>query len=316
MLARDGELGYGHDPPAGTGMGPVPADGRQTADRRSEDPAVSDTQARRYGQAPPVGHDRSAGRGSIVADDRIVGVENQRAGRIDQLGKALLDLPVGLERAVPVEVIGRHVGVDRDRGPVRQRRQLELRELDDDSVFGRELREPFDQRDADVAAEDGRMGRIGGEQRRGQRRGGGLALRAGDPDRRARAHPQEQVRLAYQGRVAVRIRQIGRDDCPQRRPEAGLGRGEVRVDARRRGDEVRVGPGGGRLDVRTQAQADRPAAQRFDRCRQVGFGPAVVDGDVGARVGEEAGQGDAAAGQTEDGDGAALRGSPTARLRR
>ena len=58
--------------------------------------------------------------------------------------------------------------------------------------------------DADVAAQDRRVDRVGGEDRVRQRRRRRLALGAGDADRRRRAQPEEQVRLGDQrGRRGV-----------------------------------------------------------------------------------------------------------------
>ena len=41
----------------------------------------------------------------IAGDDRVVGVEDQGAVRVDQLGEAPLGGPVALEAAVPIEMV-------------------------------------------------------------------------------------------------------------------------------------------------------------------------------------------------------------------
>ena len=41
----------------------------------------------------------------VAGDDRVLGVEHQRAGRIDPLGQDPLDPPVRVQRAVPVEMV-------------------------------------------------------------------------------------------------------------------------------------------------------------------------------------------------------------------
>ena len=51
-----------------------------------------------------------------------------------------LDPAVRLHGPVAVEVVRRHVRVDGDRGPARQRRQLELGQFDDDAVVRRQFR--------------------------------------------------------------------------------------------------------------------------------------------------------------------------------
>ena len=81
----------------------------------------------------------------VAAHDRILEVEDERAVRIDHLREASLDAPVGLHRAVPVEVVGRDVGVHGNRRPARERRQLQLRQLDHDAVVRRQLRQALDQ---------------------------------------------------------------------------------------------------------------------------------------------------------------------------
>ena len=157
---------------------------------------------------------------------------------------------------MPVEVVGGDVRVDRDGRAARQRRQLQLGQLVDDPVVGRQLGQPLDERDPDVPAEDDRVGRVGGQDGRGQRRGRGLALRPGHADRRRRAQAQEQVRLGHEGR----------DASGRRRARAST---SARSAARRRGSvvgksgvidgevatSVGVRPGRGRVDVRPQREA-------------------------------------------------------------
>ena len=49
------------------------------------------------------------------------------------------------------------MGVDRDVGAARERRQLQLGQLEDDAVVGGQLRQQLDERRADVAAQDDRV---------------------------------------------------------------------------------------------------------------------------------------------------------------
>ena len=95
-------------------------------------------------------------------------------------------------------------------------------------------------------------------------------------------------------------RRCARDDGSQGRPEPRLGRGEVRVDARGSRDQVGPGPGRRGLDrpARARSSTGRPPSDSIAGASSAGR-PAVVDGDPRAGVGEEAGQGDAAPGQTQ-----------------
>ena len=115
-------------------------------------------------------------------------------------------------------MVGRDVRVDRDGGAPRERRQLELGELDDDPVLGGELGQPFDERRADVPAEERRVEGVGREDGVSERGGRRLALRPGHPDRRRGAEPEEQVGL---GRERGRRRVAGgpaRDEPGERGP--------------------------------------------------------------------------------------------------
>ena len=187
-------------------------------------------------------------------------------------------------------MIRRHVRVDRDRRAPRQRRQLQLRELDDDAVVGRQLGQPLDERDPDVAAEDRRVRRARGEERGGQRRRRRLALRAGDADRRRRTEAQEQVRLADErGRGEIAGGPRGPERA-ERGPEAGLGRRVVGVDRRRGHDQRGMPPGRGRVHLGPQAERHVAALEGGDRRPELGRRTAVVDRDPGAGVGQEAGE--------------------------
>ena len=169
MAARDRELGDRHDPAARPGRGRSAAGQRRAGRRRRR------RSSRRRRPTPPA--DRRAPGGTRTAGAVAeAGVRGRRPGpralrtrapsRIDQLGQAALGRPVAGERAVPVEVVGGHVRVDRDRRAARQRRQLELGELDDDAMVRRQLGQPLDERDADVPAEHDRVRRVGGEDAR------------------------------------------------------------------------------------------------------------------------------------------------------
>ena len=302
VAPRDPQLVDRHDPAARSGLGHATAGERQPLHGRRHDPAVHHAEPAGHGTVVPVQDRRRGAQARVPAHDRVLEVEHERAVRVHELGEAALDPPVGVERAVAVEVVRGDVGVDRDRRAARQRRQLQLGQLDDDAVLRRQLRQALDERRPDVAAQDRRVDRVRGEDRVGQRRRRGLALGPGHADRRGRAQPQEQVGLGDErrdGRVAGRA---GGDERLQRRPEARLGRRVVGRDRRRRGDERRVRPRRGRIHVRAQPQGHGPAAEEADRALELRRRAAVVDRHAGAHVVQEAGQRDAAPGQAEHRD--------------
>ena len=145
------------------------------------------------------------------------------------------------------------------------------------------------------------MIRIGGQERGGQRRGRRLALRAGHPDRRRAAQPQEQVGLRDEGRRCGIARGPCLHERPERRPQAGLRRRVVRVDRGRRGHERGIRPRRRGVNLGTEREADVAALERIDRTGQLLRRAAVVHGHPRAGVGEEARQGDPAAGEPEHG---------------
>ena len=107
--------------------------------------------------------------------------------------------------------------------------------------------------------------RVGGQDRRGQRRRRRLALRAGHADGRHGTEAQEQVRLRHERRDRPVAAGARVDQRAQRRAQAGLGGREVGRDRRRGRDERRVRPGRRRVDVRTEHQPHPAVAQRGDR---------------------------------------------------
>ena len=219
---------------------------------------------------------------------------------IHELGQAPLDPPVRPERSVAVQVIRGDVGVERHgraratgsaagAPTARRRRGASGVSSGSRSTMGI----------ADVAAQDGRVRRVGGQDRGRQRGGGRLALGPGHADRRGLAQAQEQVRLRDEGRgrrVARRARAATR--AAERGPQPRLGRREVRVDGWRGRDERRARPGRRRVHVRAEGQRDRadPRAPSI-AVAELGGRAAVVDRDAGAGVGEEPGQGDPAPGE-------------------
>ena len=148
------------------------------------------------------------------------------------------------------------------------------------------------------------MGRVGREERGGQRRGRRLALRAGHPDRRAPG--------TAAGTGPPRTRAPGPSRSPPARAStsaasAARRRGSVvgksGVDRRRRRDERRRRPRSppGRRPARAASVTGRPPSAAIASPSSLGR-PAVVDRHARAGIGEEARQRDAAAGQPEDGD--------------
>jgi hypothetical protein len=167
-------------------------------------------------------------------------------------------------------------------------------------VFGRERRQPLDERDADVAAEHGTGAERRREQRVGERGGRRLALRARDPDGRGRAQPEEQVHLRDERRGGGVARRASRDEVGEDRAEARLRGRVVGVDRRRGGHQGRAGDRRRGIDVGTQEETDLAALQAADGAPKVVLGPRVVHGHDRAGVDEEAGQGDPRAGEAED----------------
>ena len=146
------------------------------------------------------------------------------------------------------------------------------------------------------------MPHVGGEDGGGQRRRRRLALRAGHPDRRRRAQPEEEVRLRHErghGRVALDTRV---DQRAEGGPQSRLGRREVGRDRRRGRHQVGRRPGRSRVDVGAERQDHGPVPERRDPVGEIVGRPAVVDRHPGTGVGQEARQGDPAAGQPEHGD--------------
>ena len=165
-----------------------------------DDPAIDHAEAADRGIVASIQDRSRRTEVGVARDDRVLGVKDERTCRIHPFGEDPLDLPVRLERAVPVQVVGCDVRVDRDRRAARQRRQLQLGQLVDDPVVGRQLGEPVEDRHADVPAEDDGVDRVRGEDRGRHRACGGLALGPRYPDRRRHAQPEEQVRLRDQCR--------------------------------------------------------------------------------------------------------------------
>ena len=127
------------------------------------------------------------------------------------------------------------------------------------------------------------MARIGRQQRRHQRRGRRLALRAGHADRRRRTEPQEQVRLGHERRRAGR-RRARVDERTERRPQARLGRRVVGRDRRRRRHERGIGPRRRRVDRPDRAPGviGRPPRPSIAAVSSLAVAP-VVDRHRGAR---------------------------------
>ncbi len=141
---------------------------------------------------------------------------------------------------------------------------------------------------------------IRGEDRGDQRRRRRLALRPRHPDRRRRAEAQEQVRLRDQGRRGRVAAPVSGDERLERSPQPRFGRRVVGVDRGRRRDKGGAGPRRLGGHVRAGENPGRPPLERRDGVGKLGDRSAVVDRDVGAGVGEEAGQRDPAPGQPED----------------
>ena len=117
VQSRDCQFGDGHDPASRAHLRLASAGRRQARHGRGHDPALLQAESPGGGAAPAVGHDRRTPVRGIRRHDRVVGIDHQRALAVDELGQAALHRPVRLQAAVAVEVVGRDVGVDGDRGP-------------------------------------------------------------------------------------------------------------------------------------------------------------------------------------------------------
>ena len=195
-------------------------------------------------------------------------------------------------------MVARHVRVDSYVRAARQRRQLQLGQLDDDAVDRGQLGQPLDQRDADVAAKHGRRG-TRGEDGGGQCRRGCLALRAGDANGRRWAQAQEEVDLAHDGHHACVL------DLRQGAAQAWLGGRVVAADRGRGADHGLRGEGGSWVDLGSKHQSGVRALDLRQRAAKLIAAATVVNGDLRADTGQKAGKGDAAARQAEDGYGPA-----------
>ena len=299
--SRDREVSDRHDPSTGTRRGDPAAGDPEPLDLGGHDPAVDDADPAAHRSVVPVEDRARAAQAGVARDDRVLGIEDERAERVHLLCEAALDRPVRLEGPVPVEVVRRDVGEQGDRRPPRKSRQLELGQLDDDPVPGAQVGQPLDERLADVPAQEGPVRRVGREERVGQGRRRRLALRAGDPDRRCGAQAEDQVGLREQGGDGPVAGPPPGDEVGEDRPEPGLGRRVVRVDRRRGGHERRAPDRLGRVDLRSGQEPDAPTVEPRRGSAKVVGRTGVVDGDHRAGVDEEPGQGDPASGEPQHG---------------
>ena len=168
VAARQRELVERQDPAVRPGRRRASAGKGQPLHTGRDDPAVDHAKpaGQRAIEAVPDG--RGGPEIRVGGDHRIVGIEHERPVRIDELGEPALDEAVCLERAVPVDVVLGHVRVGGHGRAARQCRELQLRQLVDDAMVRAQLGQPLDDRNADIAAEDDRVTRIGGQERRGQ----------------------------------------------------------------------------------------------------------------------------------------------------
>ena len=152
----DRDLVERHDPAARAGRRRRRPRRRQPLHAGRHDPAIDDADPARASAARAGTAPGAAPSPAYADDDRVLGIEHQARRRIDELGQAALDGAVRLERAVAIEVIRGHVGVDGDRRAARQRRQLQLGQLEHDAMRRRQLGQALHERHADVAAQHDR----------------------------------------------------------------------------------------------------------------------------------------------------------------
>ena len=111
--ARDRQFTDRHDPAARTGRGDAATGHRESLDAGRDDPAVHHAEAARHRVVALVQHGRRRPECGVAGDDRVLGVEDERAVRVDELGEPALDLAVRLHGPVAIEVVRGDVGVDR-----------------------------------------------------------------------------------------------------------------------------------------------------------------------------------------------------------
>ena len=134
VLARHGDLRQRQDAAADSGLAvAAPGDG-QPGHLACHDPAIGDAQVAGAWSRARVAHGEDLRRRAVAAHHGVVIVAHQRPAAPEQLQQASLDGPVGLHAAVPVEVVGGDVRVDGHVRASRERRQLQLGELQDDPV--------------------------------------------------------------------------------------------------------------------------------------------------------------------------------------
>ena len=202
--------------------------------------------------AKPVVDDGRRGPGGVVRDDRVIGIEDQRAGGVDEFREPALDAPVRLQRAVAVEVVRGHVGVDRDGRAARQGRRAGARTARRRRDGRRELREPLDDGDADVAAEDDWMRWVASRTAAAARRSWSCpSSRSPRSWGRGTSAGTGPARRPAPGALAIGLGPRC-DERGERRAQPRLGRREVRVDRWRGRHEGRAGP---------RRRPDRPPAR-------------------------------------------------------
>ena len=210
----------------------------------------------------------------VARDDRVVGVEHERALRVDQLREPALRRD-GSRRASRGGRGGRRSRSCRPRPSSRATASAAAarRARSRRGASGRQLGQTLDERHPDVAAEDDRVGRVAARTAavsddvvvlpfvpvtpmvgagQSRRKRSGSETSAGDGSSPAARAVDERL---------------------ERRAEARLGRREVRVDRRRRRHERGAVPGRGRIDVRAR-RAIGPRGPRAGRSRRPAPPPA------------------------------------------
>ena len=208
-----------------------------------------------------------------AAGDRVIVAKDGHVGRALALEDARLGGGVGFHRAVPVQVVGRHIEHGGHGGAGCHQLELEAAQLHHDDVLRGDARQGVQQHVADVAADVGRPARRAAH-RASQRGGGRLARAAGNAQHRGRAPLQEQLGIVGDGHAApegfLHDRQRGRHAAAHAQHVAVVQQLE-RMPAQRKphrrpgelghagGERLRA-PGVG--ERHTRAQGGQPAAQR------------------------------------------------------
>ena len=238
VLAEQGDVGAAHDR-------------HRVAVLDRDDVAVADGGPVATAEVAAEEEHPGAGRRRHRPHGVVVGAEHHRAGRVGGLDEAALGGDIAVQRGVAVEVIRSDVE-DRGQPAARpgHRFELERRQLEHHPVVPPHRVEPVEHGLADVPA-DVHPAATGGDDRAGERGGGGLAVGTGDADDGSRAAVEDELHLA--AHRDAELASAHQDGRVPRHPRAG-------ADQRRVVDDVVAVAAHDHLDATGKAARQRLAA--------------------------------------------------------